>query len=66
MLLVTRLAASCPLCHAKREAVTLPPVLLQRLGLRQRSELPLERCHLEALREQAGEKRRDPAGEDEV
>ena len=44
----------------------LPPVLLQRLGLRQRGELPLERCNLEVLGEQAGEKHQDAAEEDEV
>lgn len=44
----------------------LPPVLLQRLGLRQRGELSLERGHLEVLREQAGEKHQDAAEEDEV
>ena len=35
----------------------LPPVLLQRLGLRQRGELPLERSNLEVLGEQAGQKK---------
>lgn len=41
-------------------------MLLQRLGLRQRGELSLERGHLEVLREQAGEKHQDAAEEDEV
>lgn len=44
----------------------LPPVLLQGLGLRQGGELPLERCHLEVLGEQACEEHQDAAEEDEV
>ena len=44
----------------------LPLVLLQRLGLRQRGELALERGNLEVLGEQAGEKHQDAAEEDEV
>ena len=41
-------------------------VLLQRLGLRQRGELALERGNLEVLGEQAGQKHQDAAEEDEV
>ena len=44
----------------------LPPVLLQCLGLRQGGELALERCNLEVLGEQAGQKHQDAAEEDEV
>ena len=50
----------------KRLKVPLFLVLLQRLGLRQRGELPLEHSHLEVLGEQAGQKHQDVTEEDEV
>ena len=64
-----RIRTNCvaaPRLIEKRLKVPLPLVLLQRLGLRQRGELALERGHLEVLGEQAGEKHQDATEEDEV